>query len=214
MTTFTRVSLFLLLLLVFSWRGGFCQDDLSLSYLSTFKVDSGSAERVAYESVSARIFFTNSGKNVLTILDVSEPTTPNLISEIPLNSYGLSVKSVAIHGGLVAVAMDGALGDGRGAVAFFDIDGNFKKAVVVGMLPDMLAFTSDGQKVLTANEGEPNDDYTNDPEGSVSIIDLSSGVENAAVTMVTFTGFNDKKASLLNKGIRIYGPNATVAQDL
>ena len=38
---------------------------------------------------------------------------------------------------------------------------------------ESLTFTPDGAYVLTANEGEPSDDYKNDPEGSVSIIKVA-----------------------------------------
>ena len=81
----------------------------------------------------------------------------------------------------------------------------------------MITFTPDGQKVLVANEGEPNDDYTIDPEGSVSIIDLSGGVANLSqdnVTTADFTAFNDRLSSLLAAGVRIFGPGATVAEDV
>ena len=52
-----------------------------------------------------------------------------------------------------------------------------QNSVDVGALPDMLTFTPDGAKILVANEGEPDGDI--DPDGSVSIINLSSGVLSA-----------------------------------
>ena len=71
-----------------------------------------------------------------------------------------------------------------------------------------------------ANEGEPNtyNDFgseTNglsiDPEGSITIIDLATGVATPTVATATFTAFNNVP---LDSSIRIFGPNATVAQDL
>ncbi len=80
----------------------------------------------------------------------------------------------------------------------------------------MITFTPDGTKLLVANEGEPSDDYTNDPEGTIDIIDLSAGVMSATTTSINFNSYDDKKASLQNKGIRIFGNNGTasVSQDL
>jgi 2',3'-cyclic-nucleotide 2'-phosphodiesterase/3'-nucleotidase/5'-nucleotidase len=90
--------------------------------------------------------------------------------------------------------------------------------VTVGALPDMLTFTPNGRFVLVANEGEPNS-YNQpdsvDPDGSVSMIDLRNGIAaltQSDVTQLGFAAFNDK--SLLAPSIRVYGPNATVAQDL
>ncbi|MBN3876121.1 MAG: putative Ig domain-containing protein [Nostoc sp. JL23] len=81
----------------------------------------------------------------------------------------------------------------------------------------MLTFTPDGTKVLVANEGEPNSyGQVNlvDPEGSVSIIDISGGVANATVAQASFTSFNSQIATLKAAGVRITGPGSTVAQDL
>jgi hypothetical protein len=55
---------------------------------------------------------------------------------------------------------------------FFNTNGPFLRAIQVQALPDMITFTPNGKYVLTANEGEPSSDYTNDPEGSVTIIRL------------------------------------------
>jgi hypothetical protein len=67
--------------------------------------------------------------------------------------------------------------------------------------------------VVVANEGEPNATYTVDPEGSVSIIDVSN-VNRPTVRTATFTAFNGQAAALRAAGVRIFGPGASVAQDL
>src|SRR6185503_15336243 len=77
----------------------------------------------------------------------------------------------------------------------------------------------DGRWLLCANEGEPNT-YNNfgmetngpsiDPEGSITVIDLSTGVATPTVRTATFTAFNGGAPA----GVRIFGPRATVAQDL
>ncbi|MCB0212061.1 MAG: choice-of-anchor I family protein, partial [Anaerolineae bacterium] len=56
--------------------------------------------------------------------------------------------------------------------------------------------------------------YTVDPEGSVSIIDLSGGVEAATITTADFNAFDEQIDSLKASGVRIFGPDATVSQDL
>lgn len=82
--------------------------------------------------------------------------------------------------------------------------------MAVGALPDMLTFTPDGKRVLVANEGEPNSNYTNDPEGSISIINIA----DFSVINAGFGQFNSQIDQLRADGVRIFGPNATVAQDL
>ncbi len=98
---------------------------------------------------------------------------------------------------------------------FFDAKTQAKlNQVNVGSLPDMVTFTPDGTKVLTANEGEP--DGGVNPEGSVSIIDISGGVQNASVTLADFNDFDSQKAALQAEGVRLFGDNgtATVSQDV
>lgn len=176
----------------------------------------GSAETVAYDATNHQAFFTNSADNTFTIVDLSTPATPTLVKTVDLSSYGAGPNSVAIHGSIVAVAVEADPKQNPGKVVFFDLDGDYVSQVTAGALPDMLTFTPDGTKLLVANEGEPSDDYTNDPEGSISVVDLSGGVLSASVSSIDFNAYDDKKASLQNKGIRIFGNHgaATVSEDL
>ncbi|MDF7800813.1 choice-of-anchor I family protein [Pontiellaceae bacterium B1224] len=193
---------------------------ISLNQISTYAsgiFDEGAAEIVAYDNGSQRLFVSNAQENSLDVLDIADPANPVLLNKIDLSPYGDGVNSVAVHKGLVAVACEADPKQDPGTVAFLDIDGDYISSVVVGALPDMLTFTPNGKQVLVANEGEPDADYLVDPEGSVSIIDLKRGVEQLTqsdVKTVSFAPFNSLKKQMQRAQIRIYGPNASVAQDL
>jgi len=177
---------------------------------STGVFDDGASEISAYDPTTQRLFITNGSTNQIDILSISDPTKPTLVSSISLAPYGGGANSVAFKNGVLAAAVENTVVQNPGSVVFFNADGGFLNAVTVGALPDMLTFTPDGTKVLVANEGEPNSDYTVDPEGSVSIVNLAAGVLNATVKTAGFTQFNNVA---LDPSIRVYGPNATPAQD-
>ena len=189
-------------------------NQINLSKLGTFTSEQG-AEIVAHDPTTQRLFITTG--DTIEIIDISNPANPTKVSEIDITSIGGGANSVAVKNGIVAVAVEGNSKQDNGKVAFYNTNGELQSSVTVGALPDMLTFTPDGKKVIVANEGEPNDAYDNDPEGSISIIDISGGVAiltDANVTTAGFTGFNNQKQALIDKGVRIFGPNATVAQDL
>jgi DNA-binding beta-propeller fold protein YncE len=195
---------------------------IRLDYVSSIKVDSVvtgnvSAEISAYEPVSRRLFTTNSIQNTLEIIDLSNPARPRKRRSIAIAPYGGGINSVAIARTFIAVAVEGTPIQNNGKVVFFNNNGDFLSEVPVGALPDMLTFTPDGNKLLVANEGEPNTNYSNDPEGSVSIIDMRPGAPNltaANVTTADFRGFNADSTVLRRAGVRIFGPRATVARDV
>ncbi|MEM6718972.1 MAG: choice-of-anchor I family protein [Bacteroidota bacterium] len=189
---------------------------LDVNYVTSYLVDaSGTAEITAYDAASQRLFVTND--DTIEVLDFSDPTNITSISSIALPANTSGVQSVAVRNGVLAAAIAANPTTDNGFVMFSDIDGNNQSTVTVGALPDMITFTPDGTKLVVANEGEPSGDYTIDPEGSVSIIDMTGGLGNITqtdVTTATFTSFNAQQATLEAAGIRIFGPGATVAQDL
>jgi 2',3'-cyclic-nucleotide 2'-phosphodiesterase/3'-nucleotidase/5'-nucleotidase len=193
---------------------------------STGLFDDKGAQIIDYHAASKRLFITNAGDETIDVVSIQEVSNPQLLFKIPLDRAPLSV-GVHPYRELIAVAIEGEETTDRGTVEFYTLDGEFLSSIVVGPLPDMLTWTKDGRKVLVANEGEPtNTEYEPedgefvDPNGSVSIITLGKGkplqqkIENATVVEVGFEEFNDKKQELLDKGVRIYGPGATVSQDL
>jgi DNA-binding beta-propeller fold protein YncE len=139
-----------------------------------------------------------------------------MIDLTPWGGNGAHATSVAVHGGTLAAAIpQGDEDTAPGTVVFFNTYGTYLSEVTVGHLPDMVTFTPNGQYVLTANEGQPLDDYSFDPEGSVSIIDMrggAGGVTQADVTTAGFQAFN--APAVIDPRIRIFGPGASVAQDL
>ena len=85
------------------------------------------------------------------------------------------------------------------------------KQITVGALPDMITFSADGKFILTANEGEPNDDYSKDPDGTVSIIEVNN---NYAVTTLDFSSFSSQLSTLKANGFRIASPTNNFASDI
>ncbi|MDQ3766404.1 MAG: choice-of-anchor I family protein [Actinomycetota bacterium] len=181
--------------------------------------DEGAAEIVSYDTKTHRVYVINAAAATVDVLDIGDPTDPTLVDTLDATLYGAGINSVAVHNGLIALAVEADPATDPGAVVFFDRNGSFLGRVEVGALPDMITFTPNGRYVLTANEGEPESycEGARDPEGSVSIIDLHGGIarlDQSRVTTAHFRRFNGR-ADLLNaRGVRIYGPGATVAQDL
>ncbi|MBS3737440.1 MAG: choice-of-anchor I family protein [Psychroflexus sp.] len=189
---------------------------LDMTYLSSYTVDaSGTAEISKFDPNTQRLYVVNDTK--IEIIDLSDPTTPSTISNIDVTPFGAGAQSVDVNDGLVAIAVSNNVATDPGSVVFTDIDGNNPVQVTVGALPDMLTFSPDGNSVLVANEGEPSDDYTIDPEGSVSVIDVAAGlagITQANVTEINFNAFDSQQATLIANDVRIFGPGASVSQDL
>ncbi|MEO1007475.1 MAG: choice-of-anchor I family protein [Planctomycetota bacterium] len=190
--------------------------DVSVEFLGRFEsgaFDEGAAEIAAFDADSGLVFVTNANANTVDALDITDPSRPILAFTIDLSSFGAGVNSVDVSGGRVAVAVEADPPQDPGSVVFFGNDGSFESSVEVGALPDMLTYSPDGRWLLVANEGEPSDDYTVDPEGSVSVIRIR-GDHPVRQRDVRTAGFGRLRAGDLDGGVRIFGPGASIAQDL
>lgn len=176
--------------------------------------DEGAAEIVTHDPATQRLFIVNANDATVDVLDIANPAAPAKIGSIEVSAYGAVANSVAARGGIIAVAVENDIKQQPGKVCFFDNQLNFLSSVEVGALPDMVTFTPNGKYVLVANEGEPNDDYDVDPEGSVSIIRLQGDLSKLKQSAVSTADFKDFNNATLDPTIRIFGPGATVAMDI
>jgi len=202
-----------------------CKKDTSLESdaiaedIASFKevamIDLGgvtAAEISAYDSSTKKLFVvSNDGGAKVEVVDLSAyPTVSKLRTLTYPNNAGIN--SVAVSNGLLAIALNGVNAQASGDVVVLKTSTLEEvKKISVGAMPDMVTFSPDGNYLISANEGEPSDDYTIDPIGSISIIQVK---DNYTVKTLDFSGFAGSKATLVAAGLRIYGPNASFAQDI
>lgn len=181
--------------------------------------DQSAAEIVAYHPASGYAYLTNGATGRINAVLIR-----NLLDEPAVDPYTLSnladrsdavpeqvwvadpylgqrkimiggANSLAVHGDLLAVAVENVNKVDKGAVLFYRLnaqgDTDFVKGVLAGALPDMVTFSPDGRYVLVANEGEPSGDYLIDPEGSVSVIPVTRGIPDDLAIQLNFNGFDD-----------------------
>ncbi|MBT9243396.1 choice-of-anchor I family protein [Vibrio splendidus] len=186
--------------------------------------DTSAAEIVSYDSCTDKLYVVNAQAQKVDVLSMDSDSAPTSEGYIDLQSAaaasGINIgaaNSVSTHQGLVAVAIENADKQQNGIIALYRSDTlELITTYTAGALPDMVSFSKDGRYIASANEGEPNADYSIDPEGSVTLVDLTNGPLQATVTQIDFKAFNQgqpRHAELTDK-VRISAPNATVAQDL
>jgi len=202
---------------------GNLEASLIARYTSGAPFADGGTEIVVYNKKYNQLYSVNGAKKALDIISLTSlkgsTSFQNLkltkrVALEQLNNKILKladITSVAIHPSqeFIAVAAPAKPETDDGYIIFLDYNGTYLSHVKVGSLPDMVTFTPDGKFALSANEGQPSDDYKIDPEGSVSIIDVSGDIKSLQSQHVTTAGFNKLQAS----DIRIVKPGASFAED-
>ncbi|WP_321394239.1 choice-of-anchor I family protein [uncultured Desulfuromusa sp.] len=205
---------------------------ITLSHLASTAsqaFDESAAEIVTFDASNQNILTVNANSGQVDVFDAA--TLAALDGADPVQNIDLAAmlvaddkvadttvvgaaNSIAVYDDLAAIAVESAPKTDNGWVVFVNTETlDYVNAVEVGALPDMLIFTDDGAKVIVANEGEPNEGYTIDPEGSISIINTF----DYSITTVGFTDFNaaeSRNAELPTAKMILDGYNATVAQSL
>lgn len=187
---------------------------LSLSPLGSF--ETGVFDESAAEIVAAyrdRLFVVNARAGSVSVLDSSDPTA--ITQEFSLSSAGVA-NSVAVRpDGLGVVAFEAPVKTDPGHLVFFDAGAPDAASAVlgevtVGALPDMVTISADGKYAVVANEGEPADDFSVDPEGSVSVVKLNPAQKRAAqqkdVRTADFHAFEAGGSKTLPESVRVFGP--------
>ncbi len=182
--------------------------------------DAGAAEIVAHDPATQTLFVINAQDSVVELLNIRNPNSPTKVGELDVSAQLPSaggINSVAVSDGLVAIAVENSNKQANGWIAFYTTQGNYVGSVAAGALPDMVTFTANGRFALAANEGEPNSNYSVDPEGSVTIVDLTRARAlsrrgmNIGLAQVSTARF----PTSVHPDVRISGPNGTsVRQDL
>jgi len=193
---------------------------LTLSPLGSFETgvfDESAAEIVA--AYQDRLFVVNALAGSVSVLDYADPTA--IAQEFSLSSDGVA-NSVAVRGdGLGIIAFEAPVKTDPGHLVFFDANATDAASAVlgqvtVGALPDMVSISADGAYAVVANEGEPADDFSVDPEGSVSIVSLPKKAKldkkpkiptQKDVRTADFHAFEANGSKTLAEDVRVFGPS-------
>jgi len=196
------------------------EDAATFAETASFDVgETGAAEITAFDPITKKLFVVRNENEGLTnqvnqieVIDFSNPSAMKSIGSITMRPFGGAVNGVVVYEGKLAAAIQSTDKQANGKVVVFKTSDYSKIAeVIVGALPDMVTFTPNGKYILSANEGEPNAAYTNDPSGTVSIISVA---DNYSVVTIDFSSMASQQADLKSKGFRIFGKDASFVKDV
>ena len=182
----------------------------ALGSYDTGAFDESAAEIVAYHAASKRLLTVNAKSGKIDVLDISNPAAPTKVGEVH-GGADTTINSVAVRADGLAVATVEPDADktAPGEVIFFDAGadtlGEVLGRVGVGALPDMVTLTEKGDYALVANEGEPAEDYSVDPEGTISVISLPEEIAAPGKDAVRTADFRAFEGTLAGKGVHIFG---------
>jgi hypothetical protein len=181
----------------------------------------------AYDPWTKRVYVASADRRAIEGIDVRDPSQPVMVISIDLNPYGGEANGIAIHRGVLALTVEDADDEMQpGKIVFLNLEGKLlADPLELGRL-SRIAFAPNGRRLVATISGSPNDDYTEDPESGIVVADLPDTTWffcrigsplcrlDPQVTLLDFRAFNDQRDALIEAGVRIVFPTATVAEDL
>jgi len=221
-----------------------------LGRFSTGQFDAGAAASLSWYGEAKQALVANRAANRVDVLSLSTPASPQRIAQIDASGDAATalghalgqVSAVAVFDAFgsvtdkdrIAVTVLGIAVDAPGAVAIYNAsDRSLITVLATGVGPGAVSFSQDGQFVITADAGEPAADYSVDPEGSISVVNLSpvptppATTAPPSISVLGFAEFNvtgitpiptTSRESEILPGVRVIEkpaplPVATRAQD-
>ncbi|MEH7384846.1 choice-of-anchor I family protein [Bacillus sp. JJ1521] len=178
--------------------------------------DGGVAEIVKYNSANKKFYVINGHGQTIDIVSLKDLTSTDTVQELKkeksiniadvVNSdtfaYG-DLTSIDINSSkdVIVAAVQDADYSKNGKIVVMNPEGEIQKTFDAGVQPDMVKITSNGKYILSANEGEPREGLNgDDPKGSITIVDTTSG----KVKHLTFddTSVIDNDVHIRNNGTK------------
>jgi hypothetical protein len=150
-------------------------DTPELVYRATYSTGlvGDNAEVISIRHTDGIAAISNTAGSV-DVLDLSDPLQPTLLLRVPIDTSTGTPNSVAVHPQhdyfLVVTGRAGVVGT---LAAHRLSDGALLATVAVGIQPDAVAISPNGQYAVVANEAEGTGLGANGDAGSLSIVDLT-----------------------------------------
>lgn len=187
---------------------------VTLNFLGRFttgQFDVGASGPLAWYGGTKHLFVTNKHSNRIDVLSLTTPASPVQIASIDASADAANalvramgkVTAVATYDDpdtskdrdRIAVTVLGeGIADNGAVVVYKAADRSLVTVLATGVGPGSVAFSQDGRFIVTADEGEPAPDYSIDPEGSISVVDLTPtpvAPATSAPPSITTLGFQE-----------------------
>lgn len=166
----------------------------------------GAASSIAYDRYNNYLYVTVPSQNKVIVYDYSNVRKPAFVHNIDLSPYFSNIVDMDVD--LRQVAVVGHSDPySPGKLVFFDEKGKGLGQFSTGPGPKSVSFYQSGYVVGVASEGAPKDDYSIDPIGSISILEISTYIQNLPPSAIETFTFEKLDSTAYDPLIRVFGNN-------